>query len=87
MGKERERERERPPRLLKGLFELVLFLQAAKWRQSNVRLTASSLKPPPHLPLKSKKTDGIKVAPSPTLKCQSFSFFLLNTASLLYSGM
>lgn len=63
----RERERERPPRLLKGLFELVLFPQAAKWRQSNVCLTASSLHPPPHLPLKSKKTDRIKVALSPAL--------------------
>lgn len=41
-----ETERKRPPRLLKGLFELALFPKAAKWRQSNVDLTASSLPAP-----------------------------------------
>lgn len=50
---ERQKEGERPPRLLKGLFELALFPEAAKWRQSNVYLTASSLttrcKTPPSL--------------------------------------
>lgn len=65
---ERQKEGERPPRLLKGLFELALFPEAAKWRQSNVYLTASSLTtrckplPPlsPSLRSKNKKKDTTK---------------------------
>jgi len=74
-----ETERKRHPRLLKGVFELALFPEAAKWRQSSVYLTASSLThPPPPTPLPPPlsslslslsppppKNDRMKVLPSP----------------------